>query len=507
MHTILGDNMKRTLLSGLLLLSALVGVGSAAAQSELPETPLVALVDNNLYGWTPGESALTQLTSTNYGLLPSVSPDATEIAYGVYAPITIDAVARTGGIGGGSMPSDIWLLNSSTGETRPIAVQPENASFFTEGVDDYAISRSQPMWSWDGMMLAWAEHVYPLQQNDVMVHDFATGTSRVLYDAFPEQAMVSGPMSLTWVGPFVVVRSIGADASNNFTDTFFVIGADGSLVQTIPMPEEINIQRFEMVQQNGRAYLGVMGNDASWTLYDPVSGVQEPLQGYVETFAWLAAETSLALEPRQDESGNPIWQAHDSLGRPVERYATARYYPTERITLSPDGQTVAFAFYDADARVFEDTVRVQSGSTGGNMPDAVEDPFVWAFVWGPMSWRSRIRSTPAQPNVDVMAIYEPQTPLPVVTDVTGIVCPGAPTPRLLPGDTARVLGTTANNVRSQPSVTSGQVIGQIPAGAEFSVLEGPACQDGLTWYRVQYGTLEGWTAEGQGRDYWVEPLG
>ena len=70
-----------------------------------------------------------------------------------------------------------------------------------------------------------------------------------------------------------------------------------------------------------------------------------------------------------------------------------------------------------------------------------------------------------------------------------------------------MLGTTANNVRSQPSVTSGAVVGQIPAGAQFNVLEGPACQDELTWYRVQYGDLTGWTAEGQGREYWVEPLG
>jgi hypothetical protein len=249
----------------------------------------------------------------------------------------------------------------------------------------------------------------------------------------------------------------------------------------------------------------VIGSN-DWQLFDPLYGTAEPVIGYVETYAWLAPETSLALEPRVDEDGNPIWQMHDFVGRPVERFSSASYYAEEFLALSPDGQTLAFSDYNRDTRVYDDVVRVLRGNAGGNVPDVSEDPFVWSFVWGPMAWRTRIRSSVPGPNAPLMTDYAELPSLPTTSDVTGTVCPGAPPPRLQPGDTAIVLGTTANNVRNQPSVSSGAVVGQIPAGAQFMVLEGPACQDDLTWYRVRYGTLYGWTAEGQGREYWVEPL-
>jgi hypothetical protein len=39
------------------------------------------------------------------------------------------------------------------------------------------------------------------------------------------------------------------------------------------------------------------------------------------------------------------------------------------------------------------------------------------------------------------------------------------------------------------------------------VIGGPICDDGLTWWQVRYGTLEGWTAEASADgEYWVEPV-
>jgi len=499
--------MKRAPAFLLVLLLTLVGVGAAGAQADLPETPLVMVVNGNLVAWTPEQDMPTMLTMNGYIELPAVSPDATEIAYAAYAPITIDALQRTGGIGGGPLPADIWVMNPTTRQTREIAVQPENASFFTGGVDDYAITRSQPAWSWDGMHLAWSEYVYPSGETRLMVYDFATNAARIIAEGLPPQAGVPGPLEVTWVGAFIVLRSIGMDASGSSTETLLVFAANGNSLQTIALPVETQISRFESVLQNGRYYIGVMDIDDQWTLFDPLHGTQEPVVGYVETYAWLAAETSLGLEPRYDEEGNPIWQAVDSIGRFVERFSSASYYASERTTLSPDGQTVAFSDYNADTRVCESVVRVLRGNSGANVPDVEADPFVSGMAWGPMAWRTRLRSTPATANAPIMADYPALTPLPMTGDVTGIACVGAPPPRLLPGDLARVLGTTPNNVRSQPSVTSGQVIGQIPAGAQLNVFEGPSCQDDLTWYRVQYGDLIGYTAEGQGREYWLEPLG
>jgi hypothetical protein len=51
------------------------------------------------------------------------------------------------------------------------------------------------------------------------------------------------------------------------------------------------------------------------------------------------------------------------------------------------------------------------------------------------------------------------------------------------------------------------IIGRIPAGESFMMLDGPQCgQTGLTFWQVQYGDLVGWTAEGEGETYWLEPL-
>lgn len=83
-------------------------------------------------------------------------------------------------------------------------------------------------------------------------------------------------------------------------------------------------------------------------------------------------------------------------------------------------------------------------------------------------------------------------------------CPGAPLPQLMIGMSARVLPGDANNVRDTPS-RSGELVGTIPGGEIFDVLDGPVCADGLNWWQVDYESVNGWTVEGSGSEYWVEP--
>lgn len=87
---------------------------------------------------------------------------------------------------------------------------------------------------------------------------------------------------------------------------------------------------------------------------------------------------------------------------------------------------------------------------------------------------------------------------------TGTTCPGAPATRLAVGQAGRVTPGPANNFRSQPSL-SAELIGKIPGGASFTILEGPVCADGLTYWKVNYDGQIGWTAEGKGSTYWLEP--
>jgi WD40 repeat protein len=86
--------------------------------------------------------------------------------------------------------------------------------------------------------------------------------------------------------------------------------------------------------------------------------------------------------------------------------------------------------------------------------------------------------------------------------------PGFLTPRLTIGTQARVeAGGFPNLIRSLPG-TSGDLLGQIEAGATFDVVAGPRCSllDKIVWWQVNYNGITGWTAEGDDGDYWLEPL-
>jgi hypothetical protein len=93
------------------------------------------------------------------------------------------------------------------------------------------------------------------------------------------------------------------------------------------------------------------------------------------------------------------------------------------------------------------------------------------------------------------------------TSHAGGYCYGAPYPRLNVGQVARVTPGLPNALRNLPGVYSySYVIGWIPGGASFSVVGGPRCMDGYEWWLVNYAGIVGWTPEGQGGTYWLEPI-
>jgi LysM repeat protein len=101
-------------------------------------------------------------------------------------------------------------------------------------------------------------------------------------------------------------------------------------------------------------------------------------------------------------------------------------------------------------------------------------------------------------------LYIPPT---VVLTNTPVVTPACTlTPRLTVGAQGHVIPGSSNALRSLPGRGStGVVIGEIPGGGMFSVLAGPQCADGYYWWQVNYNGVIGWTAEGQGSTYWIEP--
>lgn len=83
-------------------------------------------------------------------------------------------------------------------------------------------------------------------------------------------------------------------------------------------------------------------------------------------------------------------------------------------------------------------------------------------------------------------------------------CAGALPVQLTVGGVGRVTPGLPNKMRSTPAM-SGTAVGSIPGEGTFTVVSGPVCADGYTWWQVLYEGVTGWTAQGDGSEYWVEP--
>jgi uncharacterized protein YraI len=88
--------------------------------------------------------------------------------------------------------------------------------------------------------------------------------------------------------------------------------------------------------------------------------------------------------------------------------------------------------------------------------------------------------------------------------INPVACPGFQNSRLRVGGDARVTPGLPNRLRTQAS-TASQVVTLIPAGGVMRVLGDPVCSENAAWWRVRYGSWTGWTMEGQGGEYWLEP--
>jgi hypothetical protein len=82
--------------------------------------------------------------------------------------------------------------------------------------------------------------------------------------------------------------------------------------------------------------------------------------------------------------------------------------------------------------------------------------------------------------------------------------------RLAIGKNAQPAGaiTLANNIRSEPKIAS-NIIGSFVPGMFVKISDGPVCADGFVFWKVESRLITGgtgWTAEGDGKQYFLEPL-
>ncbi|MBI5670992.1 MAG: PD40 domain-containing protein [Chloroflexi bacterium] len=474
----------------LVLLCLLVIAGAARAQDQT--SALIMLINGDFYAWREGDPAPQRLTTWGYNFRPALSPDGNFLAYMAWSPITVEAIRRSGGIAGGELPGDIRVFDLATGQEQVVAAQPEGASFFVEGTPDKAVMRSAPVWSPDGRRLAWTEFDYPGElTNRLVIHDLETGASQVIVPTLPAQGGVPSPMAVLWTDSGLVVRSITPrpDAPTYTEDfNFLVYNENGALLATVPVPRtdtEFMIDHLA-VNFDGQEYIAALYNVGTWILLNPLTGDNIPAPGLLQLSAAAApqgAVSALAFPPETGAPTNGRWDIVDSQGNPTGLSIPLNDVPSaSQPAFSPDGQAVAYI-----TGTTTQGVEVWRGGQAATVPPVEEDQLISAVVWSPLVWRIASSGEFGQ---------EP---------VSAFNCPDALPPRLAVGSTGRVIaGSGPNNLRAEPFTTA-QVVAEIPEGGEFTVVRGPDCGGDIIWWQVEYNGVTGWTAEGQGQDYFAEP--
>ncbi len=86
-------------------------------------------------------------------------------------------------------------------------------------------------------------------------------------------------------------------------------------------------------------------------------------------------------------------------------------------------------------------------------------------------------------------------------------CPGSPPTRLTTSMRATVAEGRTRGIRSGPSEDSTAVVTVVAAGEAFLIAGKPECDAaGIRWFPVRQDAQSGWIAEGQGDEYWIEPV-
>ena len=88
-----------------------------------------------------------------------------------------------------------------------------------------------------------------------------------------------------------------------------------------------------------------------------------------------------------------------------------------------------------------------------------------------------------------------------------VACSESPLTRLTTNMTATVSGDRTVNIRDGAGTTNTQVAWAVVTGDELLITGLPQCGvSGLRWYPIQFDQVSGWIAEGQGEEYWIEPV-
>ncbi|MGJ3239627.1 MAG: hypothetical protein ACFE0Q_13035 [Anaerolineae bacterium] len=474
--------MYRKFLS-LLILFALAPL-TLTAQDDTSDAGLIAYFNNQLYRLTddalvPYDACMPDETIAGEFI---ASPDHMRFLIGTVPTSVEVARQELGSLGDAPYGLNYWLCDMSADTLERLIVQPGADDPFNDELPPIEYVMSRVSWSPDGTQLAWTQLNFADDSQVAVILDLATDeqtqfTLDLPLAPFPAPPELIGWVAeqglLLWVFEFDDVTFLNIETLHLVDVNEQAISASYEILNAGETDDFYN-QR-ELVQTPDGVRYALEFDERGWVLIDPATGEQIPASGQL-ALTVLDNPDSLTLRYAIDFEFNYNWQFSD----PTLADIVLRAYPPERIALAPDGERAAYADSTLHIIDAEGTVTDIANS------DGFADDFLARVMWGasPLTFI----------NLDAEELAPPTA------------CENAPPVRLSEGEIARVISATVpNRIRSLPT-TEGAIVGEIPGNGELIVRGGPVCAENYTWLQIEYGTVTGWTVEGTGTNYFLEPL-
>ncbi len=558
--------MRRSLWICVLLLLTSIGQTTTAQSGDLPR--LFVLVDSTLYTLNEDTWMLEPYPVELPIGYPRISPDGTRFIY-TYLPPGGESISAPWEGYENWHPSDIFIGDMSDGTAFQIAGQPDNFSqdsYILRSLPSWSPDGAYIWWTENrNIPDAWTEGtvLYTVASGESRLLEN-------VYNIYGDGGIVGfAPMMIAGDSIVIhghglaggqYLSAYAPDGTRLFSGTF---------VPELLVDRYNSFGNVVDVRAGDRHYIGIhYPYYRQWDVFDPHTNTLEPVtDGVVEIYSPLAPDTSLSLiqgtTPDDDTrliitpdgerytltlpastyfrltpSGRSIvYVADDGLygwrdGQstvipgtqegivqivwgalawrvrhdPILAETIAENRPDNRgdnsvCTLTPNLLNGAQARTIGSYRTFRygQPIRVQLEDVPADTVFTVRDSFcITNFYTGAVAvfWQGD---------------YDGQTVWVLVDDARGgigihlIQCPDSLPTRLRANSAVQVIpDMPPNNLRAEPS-TSSEITTQIPAGEPLHTIQ-PACNEGLTWWQVDYNGTIGWTAEGQGDTYWLEPM-
>ncbi len=457
------------------LFSVLMMASVAQAQETLP--PVLAAVKGDIYAINPVDGSITQLTHhpaiiADGGATAqrdlAISADGHYLAY-KQTP-RFFAIAMKNNLTGnlGDVPSDIVVLDLTSGEERVIANQQPNVRYSDRARLWY---RNNLVWSPDSSQFAYIQTRGNYGETNFQAQ-------LMLYDPLENQTFtfVNGKEPLDEIGWLMEGIASGT--------TVWDIG--GNLITHNYLNEGMIYEHAAQYQYNEYAIVDsadVIPHDGRVYLMNSLSGEYSVVDGIQSSVSDTSPDDSLVFVG-DDNDTRPAYVINPKTGA---RFNPPRQAPyATDFTLAPDGQRFAYILLGTSVNISD---------LKGN--ELVVNLKADTIVWG------RKRYTVASETGEQTASVDP------TNDFHNVKRCGTAAPVALPleGQGRVVMGSGANNIRKTPSLNTDKV-GQIPEGATFKVVYGQqnVCSDGIRWAQVEYQGVTGWTAQGADGKAFLEPV-